>query len=262
MKFGVLGGLSIGTVGAVLWRKANLVTDNLGINVLGYFTPALALCWLFAFSQVGDVDFLSLGLGVLTIISANVGMYVLTREQPQESAESIDIGALIASGETGSDKVEVKSTLRMDLNVPSNNKTGRRNRGSDDIRLASLKTIAGFLNAHGGTLIIGVDDNGDPVDPDGVVVKDEFENEDKMLLHLTAIVKNRMGSVTMLRVHPKFHDHPDGSRILVVICDPGGTQPTLVQNGNDQDYYVRNANSTEKLSMEDALRHRQERFPD
>jgi len=47
--------------------------------------------------------------------------------------------------------LEFKETLEYDVKLEKNNK---------DVLLSSLKTIAGFLNASGGTLLIGVEDSG------------------------------------------------------------------------------------------------------
>ena len=88
MIYGALGGSLLGAGGSVLWRKANLIASDLGINAVGYFTPALALGWLFAFSQVGEIGVGYLLFGVAAIIVANLGMYIETRGESQESAEA------------------------------------------------------------------------------------------------------------------------------------------------------------------------------
>lgn len=59
--------------GATLcWRNANLLTDNLGVNAIGYATPVLSLAWLFVFAQadVARVDYLV--IGATGIIAANL----------------------------------------------------------------------------------------------------------------------------------------------------------------------------------------------
>lgn len=153
--YGVIGGLILQSSGGFLWRMANLISSRLEINVMGYLTPALALGWLFAFSQVGDISVGYLIICIAVIIAANIGMYLETREQPQESAvaqarEPIDIDALIVGGE--SDTVEFKSTLRVNLHTKKLDK---------EMELEALKTVAAFLNSRaGGTLIIGVADDG------------------------------------------------------------------------------------------------------
>ena len=53
-----------------------------------------------------------------------------------------------------SNVVEFKSSLRWDV---------RQNCVNKDLEKVIVKTVAGFLNAHGGTPLIGVDDHGVPV---------------------------------------------------------------------------------------------------
>lgn len=72
---GLAGGVLIGVGATIIWRKANIATGDLGINALMYLAPAFALCWLFAFSYVGDVNLALLAIGALTIVAANVGVY-------------------------------------------------------------------------------------------------------------------------------------------------------------------------------------------
>ncbi len=50
-----------------------------------------------------------------------------------------------------SDRLEYKSTFHWDV---------KHNRENKDLRFSTLKTIVAFLNSGGGTLIIGVEDNG------------------------------------------------------------------------------------------------------
>ena len=74
---------------------------------------------------------------------------LLAGHAPSAVAPKISISELLAAGE-GSD-TEFKSTLRTNLH------TGQ---ADEKMHLATLKSIAGFLNTKGGRLIIGVDDNG------------------------------------------------------------------------------------------------------
>ena len=140
----------IGSVGTIVWRKANLVTHNLSINAMAYFAPVLSLVWLFALSLVGDVNIMLLLFGAVLIIMANVLIYLEfdapPQRQPVAAPDSVvDANALIAAGE--SDRVEFKSTLRTNLH------TNRRDRAMES---AVTKTLAAFLNSDGGALVIGV----------------------------------------------------------------------------------------------------------
>ena len=56
----------------ITWRKANLITKNLGVNAITYGTPVLSLVWLYwiAETQVARWDYLLIGAAV--IIAANL----------------------------------------------------------------------------------------------------------------------------------------------------------------------------------------------
>lgn len=105
---------------------------------------------------------------------------LVTESKNETEAQEIDIKSIIDNGE--SEAVEFKSTLRMNLHSGQPDKR---------MELSVLKTLAGFLNTGGGTLVIGISDDGTPV---GIGV-DQFPNEDKMSLHLVNIVKTRMGAL-------------------------------------------------------------------
>lgn len=155
----------------------------------------------------------------------------------------IAVSELIAGGETGA--VEFKSTLRMNLH------TGQFD---DKIQVSSLKTIAGFLNAKGGTLLIGVADDGEIVGlgPDG------FPNEDKLGLHLINLIKDRMGDVFLPYIHPHFEDQ-DGLRVLSVRCEKG-PKAAFLKDGNLQRFYVRGGNATTELSGASVTDYVRQRF--
>ena len=59
-------------VANVAWRKANLTTDNLGINALAYATPIFSLIWLFLFSRVAPERLDYLIAGAVGIIIVNL----------------------------------------------------------------------------------------------------------------------------------------------------------------------------------------------
>jgi hypothetical protein len=144
-------------------------------------------------------------------------------------ATLISVAELLAAGE--SDGVEFKSTLRTNLHTHQ-----------PDIHLSALKTIAGFLNARGGTLVIGVDDDGNVLGLNA----DAFPNEDKMGLHLVNLIRDRIGEIFIPYVHPHFEDQ-DGQRVLIIRCEKG-PKPAFVKDGSVHRFYVRGANATAELS--------------
>lgn len=155
----------------------------------------------------------------------------LRADRGPEASDSMDIGELIAGGEGV--HVEFKSSLRVNLH------TGEKD---SKMELACLKTIAGFLNARGGTLIVGVSDDGETV---GVEV-DEFANEDKMHLHLVSLLRDRIGAQHLMYVHPRFEDR-DGARVLVVECWPSNSS-AFVKDGSTERFYTRTGAATTELS--------------
>ena len=68
----MLGGLIINPCSIIPWRKANIITNNLGVNAISYCTPILTLTWLFGLSRanVARPDYLI--IGAITIIGANI----------------------------------------------------------------------------------------------------------------------------------------------------------------------------------------------
>lgn len=146
-------------------------------------------------------------------------------------ATKLSIEELIASGE--SDAVEFKSTLRTNLH------TGQVD---EKIHLSALKTIAGFLNAKGGTLVIGVSDDGKVLG----LAADGFPNDDKMALHLVNLIRDRIGELFLPYIHPHFDDQ-EGERVMVVQCEQG-PKAAFVKDGGNQRFFVRGANATTELS--------------
>jgi hypothetical protein len=159
------------------------------------------------------------------------------------SGPTVSVAELIDGGED--EYVEFKSTLRNNLH------TGQHD---EKMHLACLKTIAGFLNAKGGTLIIGVADDGEVLGLDN----DGFPNEDKMGLHLVNLVKDRIGDVFLPYVHAHFEDQND-MRILVVRCEKG-PKPAYLKDGSQQRFFVRGGNSTVELAGASILDYTGKRF--
>lgn len=155
----------------------------------------------------------------------------------------LDLSQLVGTGE--SEGLEFKSTLRTNLH------TGCKD---ERIELANLKTIAGFLNFNGGTLVIGLSDDGSPLGIDA----DCFDNEDKMSLHLVNIVKDRMGVQALTNLHAHFDDL-DNNRVMVVHCRRSPV-PIFVKDGNLERFYVRTGPSTIELSASQTQEYIKQRF--
>lgn len=161
----------------------------------------------------------------------------------EDTEQEVDLIDLIRGGESGF--VEFKETLR------TNTHTAQRDKRMEH---AVLKTLAGFLNANGGRLFIGVDDNGNPVGLEA----DGFSNEDRMNLHLYNIINDSMGKDAGTAVHVNF-DEFNGKRVMVVRCDRSSFR-VFVKDGNTDRFYVRTGPATNELSGDQMVNYIKHRF--
>ena len=153
--------------------------------------------------------------------------------EPSKQNEQADDGNTWAKGE--SSEVEFKSTLRVSLHS---------GKPDDRVELACLKTIAAFLNTHGGSLVVGLDDEAKPVG----LEHDKFDSEDKMSLHLVSLVNARMGPLAMTCTDIRFEDC-EGKRIMVVKCRKASKPIFYKEKGSETEaFYVRTGPSTTQLS--------------
>ena len=158
--------------------------------------------------------------------------------------EPVNIAEIIKAGE--GTNTEFKSTLRVNLHT---------NEKDPKMEHAALKTLAAFLNSQGGTLVIGVDDEGKALG----LEHDKFPNEDKMNLHLVNIIKKRIGAEQMLHIRPQFTDL-DGKRVLVVACKEAYTPVYLKDKQGTEQFYIRTGAATSELVPSQIQTYIQQRF--
>ena len=142
-------------------------------------------------------------------------------------------------------QVEFKSTLRVNLH------TGEKDKRMEQ---AVVKTVAGFLNTNGGTLIIGVGDDGHPIG----LQTDQFVNLDKMHLHLDNLLKSRIGPEFSLYIHTRFDEFED-EQVMIIEVSPSRSS-AFVKDGNSERFHIRTGASTSELTPSETQRFIQERF--
>lgn len=150
---------------------------------------------------------------------------------------------LIAAGE--STRCEFKSTLRVNLHTNEKDKK---------MELMVLKTIAAFLNTHGGHVVIGVDDKADVLG----LENDQFPSEDKMNLHLVNLLRQRLGSEHLVHVDLRFESVAD-KRVLVVKCSPSHL-PVFHRDGNVEQFFIRTGAATTELLPSEIQGYLKQRF--
>ena len=153
------------------------------------------------------------------------------------------VRALLAAGESGS--LEFKSSLRWDRREEQVNKA---------IEHMVVKTLAAFLNAAGGTLLIGIDDGGIPVGLAADYGTFKKKDRDGFESHLQAVLVRDLGesaSSSFLTVN--FHAI-DGSDICQVTVEPSD-HPIYVEYQNEAIFYLRVGNGTRALPVDETVKH-------
>ncbi|MGP0100216.1 MAG: RNA-binding domain-containing protein [Solirubrobacteraceae bacterium] len=151
--------------------------------------------------------------------------------------EALD--ALIRSGE--SDRLEFKSSLRYDLQTRSVNK---------ELTRTVVKVVASFLNTRGGTLLIGISDDGTPLglDPDIQTLSK------KSLDGLELTLRNAIGTYLSPSIAPNVlvtFPSASGAVVAQVTC-PRHVEPVFLREGDQYTFYVRDGNQTRPLNLRDA----------
>ena len=91
-----------------------------------------------------------------------------------------------------------------------------------------VKSVAGFMNAHGGTLLIGVTDRGEVFGFEkDLKTLGSKQNRDGFELWLTGLLDNTLGPTATSQVSISYEDFPEGT---VCRIDVGpGEKPTFVR---------------------------------
>lgn len=150
------------------------------------------------------------------------------------------IPVLIVKGE--SNTLEFKSSLRWAVPQGGIEKA---------LEKAAAKTVAGFLNAQGGTLLIGVADDGAILGLEGDY--HSLHDRDGFELHLRKIISNAAGEAIHVFLTVTFHDM-DGKDICQVVVQPSD-HPVYVELGNETIFYLRVGNATNALPVDQTVKY-------
>lgn len=170
--------------------------------------------------------------------------------EPPRSASPTQ--TLIAEGEH--ERLEFKETIRWDVRL------GGENRKLEDI---VLKTLAGFANRVGGTLLIGVSDEGEAKG-----LERDFSclggNRDKFELHLTNLFAKHFGQACRASKIRITFPEVDGMALCRVDMD-ASAQPVFInvadRSGSVAErFYVRSGNSTQELKLSEATGYIRDHF--
>lgn len=150
--------------------------------------------------------------------------------------------------------VEYKSSLFFDYNrFKSMPDTEIKDLKADFVTESVLKTIAAFLNAEGGRLYIGVNDDGVPIGLEPDLTYTKKGDYDSWMLSLNALVRDRFkdGKGVSGHLTPEYHDI-DGKRICQVSVRKR-IRPSYLKKYKDGRFalFRRLTGETEEIGVED-----------
>ena len=169
-------------------------------------------------------------------------------EDEVDVADESGVRRRMAAGE--SEALEFKSSLRWDR------KEARVNKGLEKM---VLKTIAGFLNSkQGGTLLIGVDDEGAAVGLDTDYETLKKKDRDGFELQLQQVVVATLGESVPSFFTVTFHEI-DGKDVCQISVEPSD-HAVYLQENQDAVFYLRTGNSTRPLPVNEVVKYVQHRW--
>jgi len=164
------------------------------------------------------------------------------------SSAALDVQAMIEAGESAT--VEFKETARFNVRV---------NQMDRAMEVVVVKTVAGFFNASGGTLLIGVNDKG-RVFGIGRDLKTlgARPTEDGFGQFLQTLLSGAIDKDLTAQVGVYF-SVIDGATVCALHV-PASGRPVFVRQGNEAVFYVRSGNTTQPLNIEQAHKYIAEHF--
>ena len=165
----------------------------------------------------------------------------LQRINRLSSELSVDLHTLIQQGE--GPLLEFKSSFRWDL------EQDRVNRALETV---ILKTLAGYLNnSLGGTLLIGVADNGEIIGLEKDYQSLKRQDQDGYEQALVTAISAHLGADLCQFVKTLFHVI-DGKHVcrLIVLASP---RPVFLSQGKSPKFYLRTGGGTRDLNIQEAV---------
>lgn len=194
-----------------------------------------------AYALMGSVVGLAFGLFTQKYLQTARAYRSLREEQ------TALIPDVIRQGENA--RVEFKSSVRWDV------KENHINRGLEKV---IAKAIAGFFNAEGGHLVIGVDDTGNPLGLERDLSTLKTPDLDSFERTINDIVTTTLGGDLCPFIHTVFATIEDKD-VAMVIVRPAPRAVHLA-DGKSSVFYVRSGNSTRKLDVREALDYARNRW--
>lgn len=173
------------------------------------------------------------------LISLKLNEYMDSLITEPEIVHKRSIEEVIKLGESAT--LEFKSTLRWDID---NNKP---NKG---LQKSVLKTIVAFLNSEGGTLVIGVEDDGNVFGLENDL-KQTKKSKDGFSNLLATLVTDYVGPEFSPFINMRF-EVLDGKDICVVDVEKASV-PSYLREGQSSEFYTRFGPTSRRLDPEETV---------
>ena len=150
-----------------------------------------------------------------------------------------DITSIIAQGESG--RLEFKSSFRWDF---------KQNGVNKGLEGAILKTLAAFMNSEGGSLLIGVNDEGQPLGLGKDFETLKTKNRDGFEVALMTAIATKLGTPQCARVTILFHkiENQDICHVLV----SKSQKAVFLEAGKETKFFLRAGAGTKELNVKEA----------
>jgi len=170
------------------------------------------------------------------------------RIEQLSAALEADLRTLIGRGESAT--LEFKSSFRWDL---------RENKVNRALEGVILKTLAGYMNGNGGTLLIGVADDGTIVGLDADYKTLKKQDRDGFEQALMTAIATKIGADACHSVQTVFSsiDNKDVCRVMAAPA----ARPVYVKEGEAPRLYVRTGVLTRELNVQEAINYTSARWP-
>jgi hypothetical protein len=176
---------------------------------------------------------------ILSILEALILVVIIRRWLRSGRLSIASVDSLLQEGEN--EDVEFKASLRWDY---------REQRVNKELEYAVAKSVAGFMNTRGGTLLIGVTDEKTPVGLDVDYSTLKKRNKDGFILHLIQILDNYLGKEysAFLSASIIHFEGKDICRIDVLPSD----KPVYVVRDGQEEFFLRALASTQPMQIKEA----------
>ena len=230
---------------ARLGRAASIV-----ISMLGSAAGLLLTGWLLPDATLLSPLTLALALAFSVAGMAGYAAIAAHFQRPQRAT----LAELVAAGE--SSRVEFKSTARVNLH------TGKRD---DRMEQVVAKTVSAFLNADGGSLVIGVDDFGKPLGLARDLATLKAPDADRFELWLRDHLTGALGQNAAALVEVDFDalETDEGEALACRLTCRPSPRPVYLKPGRNAspELWVRTGNSTRQLGVDEATEYVMHRWP-